>query len=114
MLSTVNIAGRWATDDFGTNIFVNDTPTGSTSGGYTSWTNFTITQSLLQSGLNTIAFVVLNNTENPQQYPTGLRVEFTTATASPVPLPASLLLFASGLGAIGLYSRRKKRKAELA
>jgi hypothetical protein len=112
VLSTVNIAGRWATDNSGTNILVNGTPTGQTATGYESWTNFTIAQNLLTAGSNTIAFVVLNL--NDGNFPTGLRVEFTTATASQVPLPAPLLLFATGLGVFGLYSRRKQRKAELA
>ena len=39
---------------------------------------------------------------------------FSVTPASPVPIPAALPLFAAGLGAMGLMSRRKKRKAVVA
>ncbi|MFY9892503.1 MAG: VPLPA-CTERM sorting domain-containing protein [Xanthobacteraceae bacterium] len=38
----------------------------------------------------------------------------TSTTVSTTPLPATLPLFASGLGALGLLARRRKRKAALA
>jgi hypothetical protein len=34
-----------------------------------------------------------------------------SGTASPIPLPAALPLFATGLGALGLLGWRKKRKS---
>ena len=39
---------------------------------------------------------------------------FGATAAAPVPIPAALPLLAAGLGAMGLTSRRKKRKAALA
>ena len=41
-------------------------------------------------------------------------ITLSTSTISAVPIPAALPLFAAGLGAMGLMSRRKKRKAAVA
>ena len=57
-LSTVSISGRWATDNAGDELFVNGTATGQTSAGFGSWTSFTIPNSELVSGVNTIEFEV--------------------------------------------------------
>jgi hypothetical protein len=108
--SSASIIGRWATDNQGLDILINNVSTGQTASGFTAWTSFSIDPTKLVSGLNTLSFVVLNLSGSSGN-PAGLRVEFTTATASPVPLPAPLLLFATGLGVFGLYSRSRKRKA---
>jgi hypothetical protein len=41
----------------------------------------------------------------------GLQFDFVNVEASAVPLPAALPLFAAGLGAMGLFGWRRKRKA---
>ena len=108
--SSALIIGQWATDNSGWDILINNQGTGQSASSFTGWTSFSIDPAKLVNGLNTLTFVVLN-LDQATGNPTGLRVEFTTATASAVPLPAPLLLFATGLGVVGLYSRRKKRKA---
>lgn len=108
------IIGRWAADNSGLDIVVNGISTGqTTTSGFENWTSFSLNPADLNQGLNSLVFVILNDAGDSGN-PTGLRVEFTTAMASAVPLPAPLLLFATGLGVVGLYSRRKKRKAGLA
>ena len=109
-VSSVVITGQWATDNSGSDILVNGVSTGQTAGGFTSYTSFVIAAGLLQSGLNTLDFKVLN-ASGTSGNPMGLRVEFTERSASlATPLPAALPLFASGLGGLGLLSWRRKRK----
>jgi hypothetical protein len=40
----------------------------------------------------------------------GIQASFDDLTVTPTPLPAALPLFATGLGALGLLARRRKRK----
>lgn len=68
----VSIAGRWAVDNTGVNIFVNGVGTGITSPGFGGYTPFTIPTSALQTGINTLAFHMSNDGAFG---PTGLRVE---------------------------------------
>jgi hypothetical protein len=106
------ITGLWTADDEGVNIYINGTPTGSTtsSNGYGALaSSFAITSGFV-NGTNTIEFVVQND---KQTYwlgvnygnPTGLRVEMS-GTAATVPVPAAILLFAPGL--LGLLGLRRK------
>jgi hypothetical protein len=48
---------------------------------------------------------------NPGGTMTGLLTAQVSDPPSATPLPAALVLFGSGLGAMGLFSRRRKRKA---
>ena len=78
LLSAI-ISGRWSTDNIGTNILINGAPTGQTSSGFTAWTNFSILNTSLVAGINTLDFVVTD-----QGSPGAFRAEFLTATANPV------------------------------
>jgi hypothetical protein len=101
--ATASLVGKWATDDFGTNILLNGVSTGNASGGFSSWSAFTINSGFV-AGVNTLDFVVSNGIADG---PTGLRVEVTgTADPTGVPEPASFLLLGAGLAAFGIFRRR--------
>lgn len=98
---TASISGRWSTDDPGVNIFINGVATGQTSIDFTQWSAFTITSGFV-NGINTIDFVV-NNQNNPavsDTGPTGLRVEMTGTGNLLVPEPASMSIWAAGMGLV--------------
>ncbi len=80
------------------------------SSQFASWTDFS---GLTNSGTNTILFDVVNYAQDGGN-PSGLNVEFTGLTTtdltSPTPLPGALPLFAGGLGVIGMFGARKRRK----
>ncbi len=112
--STAQIAGQWATDNYGEEILLNGNAVSFTGapglGAFTS--TFDITSGFI-SGLNTLAFVVNNAYDNSgnTSNPTGLRVEMT-GTASPVPeastvVSGSLLLLPIGAMALGMLRKRK-------
>lgn len=106
--STAVIAGRWAVDNTGLEIYVNGLGTGNYAGGFSSWSSFSVTTGF-NDGLNTLDFAVYNGGG-----PTGLRVEFLTATAdrivvpavAGVPEPASLALVALAVAGLGRRQRK--------
>jgi hypothetical protein len=97
--TTALINGYGGTDDLGA-IYLNGKYVCNIN-GFGSLTPFAISSGFV-SGLNNLDFVVTNSGGGP----TGLRVEFATATASPVPLPSALYLLAPGL--LGLIGIKRK------
>ena len=104
-LLSAAIFGQWAVDDLGVDILLNGVPTGnSNTNGFGGFTNFSISADegdVFLPGLNTLRFVV-NNGGGPG----GMRVEFLSATAAPVPEPSTAILGLAGLGALLLRRRR--------
>ena len=109
---TVSITGKWWTDNYRGSILLNGvsiySPVANEPFGGQSYNTFTISSGF-QAGVNTLDFVVQNEL-NYAGYgdPSGLRVEFTSSDATPVPLPPAVLLLGSGL--LGLSFIRRKIK----
>ena len=82
-LEAARIAGRWSTDNRGTDIQINGTSTVQSSTSHEAWTSFQITSGFV-AGTNRLTFVVNNGAPGAPQGsdPTGLRVEMW-GTASP-------------------------------
>ncbi|MDP3000131.1 MAG: PEP-CTERM sorting domain-containing protein [Bryobacterales bacterium] len=118
-LSSIQILGRWALDDYGTasigsTVFSDQSTlvTHYSSGAFAAQT-FTInsTNGLVQ-GLNTLTFAVTNNRIISGVNPTGVRVEFTSITGDLAPVevipePGTLVLLGGGLLALGFFRRRR-------
>ncbi len=107
--STASILGRWAVDNEGVDILLNGVSTGNsnTVTGFGDWTPFSISTAegdTFLSGVNTLTFVARNGAPNPN--PAGVRWEFLSAGAAPVPEPAVALLGLAALGAAGARRRR--------
>lgn len=102
-MQMVDILGRWATDNTGTDILLNGTSTGNmTTGGadgFSHWSSFAI-NAMGVEGINTLDFLV----QNAGAGPAGLRVEI-------VPEPSVLTL--AGIGVISLlaFASPQKRRA---
>ena len=111
IFASINIEGRWSTDNAGTDIRLNMNSTGNTSDKYSRWSYFSIDASLaddygfFKPGWNTLDFVVFNYDDVAN--PTGLLVEIADASAvAPVPEPASMALL--GIGIVGLVARKRR------
>jgi hypothetical protein len=77
--STAIITGQWSTDNGGTDILINGTPTGNANTAqFASYTAFTISSGFVES-LNTLDFVVNNSAVGY----TGLRVEISGTAVPP-------------------------------
>jgi hypothetical protein len=107
--SSVLIEGSWSTDNSGNDILVNGQSTGNTSPGFGGFTDFTLSGSsgLFTAGVNTLDFNWSNDGG-----PGGVAIEFSSATASPTPEPASIALFGTGLVAFGLIGRVRRRVSQ--
>lgn len=108
--STANISGTWFIDDDGT-LNINGTQIGSGVDTFVSGLPFTIPDSDLNAGMNTISMTITSDNLNDD----GVRLIFTNAIASPttttVSEPSSLALL--GLGGLALAALLRKRSAEL-
>jgi len=113
--STAQLAGSFAADNSILGIFVNGVlVTGTANTGTSiSKTAFNLLNGvngvLFNAGINTITFKV-QNVAGAAPNPSGLLVEFTTATATAtgVPEPATLFGVGLGLSLVGLIYRRRR------
>jgi hypothetical protein len=110
--ATAKIEGAWAADNEG-EIFLNGQSTGITlpfeSFSLNQLNNFSIIQGF-QTGVNTLDFVVLNDSVGGllPYNPTGVQVQITTAIAAPIPEPSTFALLGIGIVALlGLAWRRR-------
>ena len=88
------VSGRWATDNSG-DLKLDGGATLSSSGSFTSWTNFTF--NVAGAGAHSLDFQVTNVSNA-----SGLRVEFNGT-----PEPDSMGLLATGLAAMAVAAKRK-------
>lgn len=108
---TASISGMWGADDagFSGSILINGTPaTGNPQATFYWLTPFSIKSGFV-TGINTLDFVVRNQTVYPS--PTGFRIDDISGYAQTVPEPSILWLF--GIGVVGLMgvtpgARRRK------
>jgi hypothetical protein len=102
---TASLSFVVAADDEVTDVLLNGVSQGVAHVGFSGFSGLFTLNSDFIGGINTIAFVT--NNAGSVNTPTGLRVEFSDATAdalSGVPEPSSIALL--GFGAILLFSRR--------
>jgi hypothetical protein len=112
--SGASFVGRYAADNAISWVKLNTTVLDSTLdpdglGGFTSWSAFGASTPAFQAGTNTLAFRVINYSQDGGN-PSGLRVEFTGATVG-VPEPASWALMIGGFGMAGAMLRRRRQVA---
>lgn len=107
--STAQIAGQWASDNQG-EIFLNGINTGISNGtnGFESFAPFSLTSDFV-AGENELQFYVTQLAPSGKEDPEGLQADIFSATADPVPEPATLSLVAlSVLGIYAIYPRPKR------
>jgi hypothetical protein len=99
--ATAQITGKWASDN-SSEIFLNGINTGTSNSntGFKAFSLFSITNDFV-AGENELQFYVTQDPDAPggngKGNPEGLQVSIISATAEPVPEPATLSLFALSL-----------------
>jgi len=86
-----------------------NTMTGFPAGGLDSLSGTQTINTDFVAGLNTITFETFNG-DTLTNNPTGLLVDFTSATANSAPEPSAFLLIGVGLGGLGLIRRRMQSR----
>ncbi len=116
-VSTASIIGKWSADDSGSDILLNGQSIGSvaTVGQEYFTPSFTLNNSFLISGVNTLQFIVNNSADGSGgPTPTALRVEFSNATAdlasTAVPEPSDLMGTAFAFGSVVFLKRKMTKK----
>jgi hypothetical protein len=106
--STATLSGRWSSDNNAA-AKLNGTQFSSTGNEtFGSWTTFSLgAGSSFVAGLNTFEFVVTNIAQVSGN-PTGLRVEFTGSSVTPVPEPHEWAMMLAGLGMVVVIARRRR------
>ena len=101
--STAVFAGQWSTDNNGV-IYVNGAATTNTTGyeAFGAFHAFALGPALFTGGVNNIDFHVYNGGG-----PSGLRVEWLSGSATPVPEPFTMAL--AGCALAGAVRRRARR-----
>jgi hypothetical protein len=107
--STASFSGQWAADNGGT-VTLNGTPIGSTSLGFTTWSNFDALSGsgAFNAGQNSLVFTVDNYAGNGVLNPTGIQVRFDSSAVNTVPEPGEWALMLAGLGMMGFIVRRRQ------
>ncbi len=94
-VSRIRVVGGWAADNSGLDILVNGTSSGLTSGGFGSFSSFTITNGLV-AGKNTLDFKMNNLPATPN--PTGLRVDLRAILVAVQTAPKMQIAFGAATG----------------
>jgi hypothetical protein len=106
--TSASLQFQFAVDDDLVAVILNDnTLTGFPAGALGSLSATQTINTDFVSGVNTITFETFNQGGDPT--PTGLLVDFTSATANTIgsaPEPSAFLLIGAGLGGLGLIRRR--------
>jgi hypothetical protein len=114
-LSTVTITGQWAADNFGfivvNGVQVSVGSIADADGQFESFTSFALNSSntTFVAGVNTIDFDVFNNINGGPDV-TGLNVNIESDFASAAPEPSSLGMLGLGLAALGVGSKKLRRR----
>lgn len=105
--ATASFSGLFAADN-GATVQLNDGgPILGTATGFDAWSGFSSAGATFNAGINTLVFTVTNLARDGGN-PTGLRVQFTESSVTPVPEPEAYGLAIAGLGLVAFGLRRRR------